>query len=124
VNLFSFLSRITITNVELPHKKPRGGQLSDGQKAENRALASERVVCEHAFAGLKRYGIAHQVYRNRVEGFDDRSMVTAGWTMELLSGGGIGGKTYNPPALDHYDIACLLFHNSSIGEQKRLEQTP
>jgi hypothetical protein len=33
--------------------------------------------------------------------------------MELLSGGGIGGKTYNPPALDHYDIACLLFHNSS-----------
>jgi RecB family endonuclease NucS len=34
--------------------------------------------------------------------------------MELLSGGGIGGKTYNPPALDHYDIACLLFHNSSI----------
>jgi hypothetical protein len=66
-----------VTNVELPHKKPRGGQLSDGQKSENRALASERVVCEHAFAGLKRYGIAHQVYRNRVEGFDDRSMVTA-----------------------------------------------
>jgi hypothetical protein len=66
-----------VTNVELPHKKPRGGQLNDGQKSENRALASKRVVCEHAFAGLKRYGIAHQVYRNRVEGFDDRSMVTA-----------------------------------------------
>jgi hypothetical protein len=36
--------------------------------------------------------------------------------MELLSGGGIGGKTYNPPALEHYDIACLLFHNSSIDD--------
>ena len=66
-----------VVNVELPHKKPRGGQLSDEQKAENQALASERVVCEHSFAGLKRYGIAHQVYRNRKEGFDDRSMVTA-----------------------------------------------
>jgi hypothetical protein len=66
-----------VVNVELPLKKPRGGQLSDDQKADNRALASERVVCEHSFAGLKRYGIAHQVYRNRIEGFDDRSMVTA-----------------------------------------------
>jgi hypothetical protein len=66
-----------VVNVELPHKKPRGGQLSDEQKADNRVLASERVVCEHSFAGLKRYGIAHQVYRNRIEGFDDSSMVTA-----------------------------------------------
>lgn len=66
-----------VVNVELPHKKARGGQLSDEQKADNRALASERVVCEHSFAGLKRYGIAHQVYRNRIEGFDDRSLVTA-----------------------------------------------
>jgi hypothetical protein len=66
-----------VVNVELPHKKPPGGQLSDEQKADNRALARERVVCEHSFAGLKRYGIAHQVYRNRIEGFDDRSMVTA-----------------------------------------------
>ena len=66
-----------VVNVELPHKKPRGGALSDEQKTDNRALASERVVVEHAFAGLKRYGIAHQVYRNRTEGFDDRSMVTA-----------------------------------------------
>jgi len=66
-----------VFNVELPHKKPRGGALNNEQKADNRALASERVVCEHAFAGLKRYGIAHQVYRNRIEGFDDRSMVTA-----------------------------------------------
>jgi hypothetical protein len=66
-----------VVNVELPHKKPRGGQLTGEQKADNRALACERVVCEHSFGGLKRYGIAHQVYRNRKEGFDDRSMVTA-----------------------------------------------
>ena len=66
-----------VVNVELPHKKLRGRELSDEQKAENQAFASERVVCEHAFAGLKRYGIAYQVYRNRKAGFDDRSMLTA-----------------------------------------------
>ena len=43
-------------------------------------LLSERVVFEYAFAGLKRYGIAHH-YPNRKDGFDDRSMIR---TMELL----------------------------------------
>jgi hypothetical protein len=74
-------------NVEIPHKKPKGGQLTDEQKAENQALARERVVGEHAFAGLKRYGIASQVYRNRKPGFDDRSMLTASglWNFYLMA---------------------------------------
>ena len=53
-------------NVETPHKKPRGGELTAEQKEENRALAKERVVVEHSFAGLKRYRIASDVYRNRI----------------------------------------------------------
>jgi hypothetical protein len=74
-------------NVEIPHKKPKGGHLSDEQKAENQALARERVVGEHAFAGLKRYGIATQVYRNRKENFDDRSIFTAAglWNFYLMA---------------------------------------
>jgi hypothetical protein len=74
-------------NVEIPHKKPKGGQLTDEQKAENQALARERVVGEHAFAGLKRYGIAAQVYRNRKETFDDRSIFTAAglWNFYLMA---------------------------------------
>ena len=74
-------------NVEIPHKKPKGGKLTDEQKEENRALASERVVCEHAFAGVKRYRIAADVYRNRKEGFDDRSMFTAAglWNFYLMA---------------------------------------
>jgi hypothetical protein len=74
-------------NVEIPHKKPKGGQLTDEQKAENQALARERVVGEHAFAGLKRYGIAAQVYRNRKENFDDRSIFTAAglWNFYLMA---------------------------------------
>jgi hypothetical protein len=74
-------------NARIPHKKPRGGELSPEQKEENRALASERVVCEHAFAGVKRYGIIHHVYRNRVDDFDDRSMRTAAglWNFYLMA---------------------------------------
>jgi hypothetical protein len=52
VDLGFFGLQNEVVNVELPHKKPRGGQLTEEQKADNRALASERV-------------------------FDDRSMLTA-----------------------------------------------
>lgn len=74
-------------NVEIPHKKPKGEKLTDEQKEENRSLASERVVCEHAFAGVKRYRIAAEVYRNRKEGFDDDSMFTAAglWNFYLMA---------------------------------------
>ncbi len=74
-------------NVEIPHKKPKGGELTDEQKEENRDLASERVVCEHAFAGVKRYGIATNVYRNRIKDFDDHSMFTAAglWNFYLMA---------------------------------------
>ena len=74
-------------NVEIPHKKPKGGELTAQQKEENRELASERVVCEHAFAGVKRYGIATDIYRNRIKDFDDRSMFTAAglWNFYLMA---------------------------------------
>lgn len=74
-------------NVEIPHKKPKGGQLTDEQKRENQALARERVTAEHAFGGLKRYGIATQVYRNRKQNFDDRSIFTAAglWNFYLMA---------------------------------------
>lgn len=74
-------------NVEIPHKKPKGGELTDEQKEENRDLASKRVVCEHAFAGVKRYGIATNIYRNRIKDFDDHSMFTAAglWNFYLMA---------------------------------------
>ena len=74
-------------NVEVSHKKPKGGKLTAEQKEENRALAKERVVVEHAFSGVKRYRIASDVYRNRIEDFDDRSMFTAAglWNFYLMA---------------------------------------
>jgi hypothetical protein len=39
-------------NVYLPHKKPKGKELSALQKIQNRELSRERVKCEHAHAAL------------------------------------------------------------------------
>ena len=41
-------------NIRILHKKPRGGELTEAQKADNRQLSQSRVVCENAFAGIKR----------------------------------------------------------------------
>ena len=64
-------------NVHLPHKKPRGKELTDEQKLENREFSRQRVVCEHAHAGIKRCRSVTDVYRNRVSDFDDHLMLNA-----------------------------------------------
>lgn len=37
-----------------PHKKPRGGELTEQQKAENQLLARRRVRIEHVNSSVKR----------------------------------------------------------------------
>jgi hypothetical protein len=64
-------------NIHLPHKKPKGKELSEQQKQENREFSRQRVKCEHAHAGIKRYRSVTDVYRNRVPDFDDRLMLNA-----------------------------------------------
>lgn len=38
-------------NIHIPHRKPKGGELSEIQKEENRLLSSSRVVCENDECG-------------------------------------------------------------------------
>ena len=64
-------------NIYLPHKKPKGGELTEEQKKENTDLARERVFCKNAFAGVKRYNAVSGIYRNRVPKFDDKLIITA-----------------------------------------------
>jgi DDE superfamily endonuclease/Helix-turn-helix of DDE superfamily endonuclease len=64
-------------NIHLPHKKPKGKELTEQQKTENREFSSQRVKCEHAHAGIKRYNSVASIYRNRVTNFDDRLMLVA-----------------------------------------------
>lgn len=74
-------------HIHIPHKKPRGGDLSQEQKADNRALSQSRVVCENAFSGVKRYGAVSGIYRNRIEDFDDHLMLTSAglWNFYLIA---------------------------------------
>lgn len=47
----------------VPHKKPKGGQLTEEQKAANRQLASVRVHVEHGIRRIKGYRILREDYR-------------------------------------------------------------
>jgi hypothetical protein len=53
----------------LPHKKPKGGQLTKEQKRENRAISSSRVSNEHAIGFVKRFKILTERYRGRRKNF-------------------------------------------------------
>ena len=78
-------------DIELPHKKPRKSkknpnpQLTDEQKAENKALSQVRIFVENAIGGIKRYNILVHRFRNHRENFqDDVIAISAGlWNLSL-----------------------------------------
>jgi hypothetical protein len=43
--------------LKIPNKKPKGGCLTEEQKAENKEFAKERIRVEHSLSGLKRFRI-------------------------------------------------------------------
>lgn len=74
-------------NIAIPYKKSKKQPLSDQHKQENQCLSRHRVKCEHAFSGIKRYNAISSIYRNRIEAFDDRLMLTAAglWNFYLMA---------------------------------------
>jgi len=52
-----------VTGMDLPHKKPRGGALSDEQREGNRQHASVRVHVEHGIGRIKGFRILREDYR-------------------------------------------------------------
>ncbi len=52
------------SDLRVPKKKPRKGQLSDEEKRDNRRLAKERIVAEHGIGKMKVWRIAADRYRN------------------------------------------------------------
>jgi hypothetical protein len=60
-----------------PMKKPKGIDLTDDQKAQNKVISQVRIVVEHGISGIKRSRIAADIYRNVKKGFDDLSMEVA-----------------------------------------------
>lgn len=52
------------SDLQVPKKKPRKGQLSDDERRSNRGLAKERIVAEHGIGKMKIWRIAADRYRN------------------------------------------------------------
>ncbi len=50
-------------DIETPQKKPKGGELTEAEKAKNRELSSKRVIVEHAVRRVKGFKIMKQDYR-------------------------------------------------------------
>ena len=77
--------------IDIPIKKPRKSkknpdpQLSNEQKATNKALSQIRIFIEHAIGGMKRYNILVHVFRNRKADFEDDAVgICAGlWNFAL-----------------------------------------
>lgn len=59
-----------------PKKKPRGGELTPDEKAENSRISSIRIRVEHAISGVKRCRIVKDKLRNWKAGFRDLVMET------------------------------------------------
>jgi len=57
-----------------PKKKPKGGTLTDDEKADNRWISHIRVLVEHSIGGVKVYRIVHDVIRHWCSDIRDQVM--------------------------------------------------
>ena len=65
-------------NSETPTKKPKGGELTAEQKAENRELSRNRILVENINAKIKVFKITANKYRNRRKRFGLRMALICG----------------------------------------------
>jgi hypothetical protein len=78
-------------HIQVPTRKPRKSQknpdpqLTEAQKAANRAISRIRIFVENAIGGIKRYNILVHRFRNHRKDFDDTVIgICAGlWNFSL-----------------------------------------
>jgi hypothetical protein len=72
-------------NTVMPKKASKHHPLTLEEKQNNRIISCLRIMSEHAIAGMKRFKVASDVYRNKVENLDDTfSLLSAGlWNFHL-----------------------------------------
>ena len=73
--------------VNIPAKKPRGGELSDLDRVENQAKSSERVYVEHAIGGMKRFRyLSDRLRTHKVSLYESAIGICAGlWNFYLTN---------------------------------------
>ena len=59
------------SKVNIPHKKPIDGELTEDQKLENKEKSSSRVKIEHAIGGIKIFNAASSKLRVRIDKLRD-----------------------------------------------------
>jgi DDE superfamily endonuclease len=57
--------------IEMPQKKPKGGELTDEQKTANQAKARRRIYIEHVNSSVKRLRILKDICRLTIQGIRD-----------------------------------------------------
>ena len=69
----------------MPHKKPKGKELTQEQKDENKEISKIRVKVEHSIAGIKRYNSVTHKYRNKgIKKADEFMFLSVGlWNFHL-----------------------------------------
>lgn len=74
-------------SIRIPHKKPKGGELSNIQKTENQNFSRERVTVEHSIGGMKRYRVlSNRLRMHDLNAYDRKLEVCAGlWNFYLSS---------------------------------------
>jgi hypothetical protein len=65
-------------NSEIPKKKPKGGELTTDEKAENKRISQDRILIENINAKIKVFKITANKYRNRRRRFGLRMALICG----------------------------------------------
>jgi len=65
-------------NSETPKKKPKGGELTQEEKDENRRISRDRILIENINAKIKVFKITANKYRNRRKRFALRMSLICG----------------------------------------------
>ena len=65
-------------SLDVPYKKPKGGELTSEEKEYNRALSSFRVRVEHQIGRTKRFRIAGDRFRNPLATHHTKTSIIAG----------------------------------------------
>lgn len=65
-------------NLDIPYKKPKGGKLTEEEKAYNRGLSSFRVAVEHRIGRTKRFRIIAERFRNPLDTHHAKTSIVAG----------------------------------------------
>jgi hypothetical protein len=65
-------------NITTPHKKPRNGELTQSQKAENKDISSSRIFVEHVIRLVKIFRIAKERFRLHPDTYEQVILTVCG----------------------------------------------